>query len=124
MKLESSRQAVSIADVAQVEQLPPARPARRLPDQHRVGREKGGEHDDVAEQENPEAIADDDALRRQLAGRVLGGVPAIPVVPDAIGSPRPAVAWKALMAPPACGRAPRCARFGWPGRCARPRRPE
>src|SRR5207248_320741 len=57
--------------VAQVEQLPPARPARRLPDQHRIGREKGGEHDDVAEQENPEAVTNDDALRHQPARRVL-----------------------------------------------------
>src|SRR6266571_4497014 len=73
--------------VAQVEQLPPARPARRLPDQHRVGGEKRGEHDDVAEQENPEAVTDYDALRDQLAGRVVGRVLAIPglsVVPDAL----------------------------------------
>src|SRR5260221_12742302 len=73
--------------IAQVEQLPPARPARGLPDQHRVGREKGREHDDVAEQENPKAITDNDPLRYHLAGRVLGRVLAIPcllVVPDAL----------------------------------------
>src|SRR5258708_22309075 len=60
--------------IAQVEQLPPARPARGLPDQHRVGREKGREHDDVAEQENPKAVTDNDPLRYHLAGRVLGRV--------------------------------------------------
>src|SRR5258708_23808122 len=57
--------------IAQVEQLPPARPAGRLPDQYRVGREEGGEHDDVAKQENPEAVTDDDALRHQLTGRAM-----------------------------------------------------
>ena len=50
-------------DVPQVEQLAAARSACRVADQHRVGREEGREHDDVAEQEDPEAVADDDALR-------------------------------------------------------------
>jgi hypothetical protein len=63
--------------IAQVEQLMPARAARRLPDQHRVGREEGGEHDDIAERKNPEAVTDDDALRYQLTGRVRH----LPVVP-------------------------------------------
>src|SRR5260370_8492789 len=60
--------------VAQVEQLPPARPTRRLPDQPRVGGEKRGEHDDVAEQENPEAVTDDDTLRHQPTDRAFRGV--------------------------------------------------
>ena len=72
VKLESSRQAVSIATIVEVKQLLPARPAGRLSGQHRVGREERGEHDDVAEQEDPEAVADDDALVDRSAAGVRG----------------------------------------------------
>ena len=62
MKLESSRQAVSIATLCRSNSSRPLGPPAVCPDQHRVGREERGEHDDVAEQEDPEAVADDDAL--------------------------------------------------------------
>ena len=71
VKLDSSRHAVSSADIAQIEQIPPARAARGRIHQHRVGREERGEHDDVAEQEDPEAVANDDALGQQSALAVL-----------------------------------------------------
>ena len=67
VKLEASRQAGLDRDIAQVEQLVAARAARGLPVQHGVGGEERREHDDVAEQEDPEAVADDDALRRRTA---------------------------------------------------------
>src|SRR3954468_12279639 len=51
-------------DVAQVEQLTPARPPRRLAEQHGVGREERRKHDHVAEDEDPEAISGHDALGR------------------------------------------------------------
>src|SRR5208283_3464973 len=57
-------------DIAQVEQLPTAWSPCGVPDQHRIGGEEGGEHDDVAQQENPEAVTGDNALRYQLAGCV------------------------------------------------------
>src|ERR1700736_5709123 len=57
-------------DVAQVEHLPAGRSPCRVAGQHRVGGEEGGEHDDVAQQENPKAVAGDDALRYQPAFRV------------------------------------------------------
>src|SRR5258708_33227988 len=55
--------------VVQVEQLASARPARRLPEQDRVGSEEGREHHHVAKDENPEAVAGDDALGRRPAVR-------------------------------------------------------
>ena len=63
VKLDSSRNAVSIATLLQVEQLAPLGPPAVCPEQHRIGREEGREHHDVAEQENPEAEAGHDALR-------------------------------------------------------------
>src|SRR5437763_8323574 len=59
-------------DVAQVEQLAPARPARRLAEQHGVGREERRKHHHVAEDEYPEAIAGDDALGRGTGMRYGG----------------------------------------------------
>src|SRR3984957_21192718 len=50
-------------DIVQVEKIPAARPSRGLPGEHRIGGEKRREHDDVAEQEDPEAVADNNALR-------------------------------------------------------------
>ncbi len=70
VKLDSSRNGRLDRGVAQVEQLCSARPARRFSDQHRVCREERGEHDDVAQQEYPEAKADDNAFRHQLADGV------------------------------------------------------
>src|ERR1700720_184203 len=72
-------------DVAQVEQLPAGWSPCRVAGQHRIGGEEGGEHDDVAQQENPEAVAGDDALRNRSPGRVPLRVLAIrrlPVVPE------------------------------------------
>ena len=64
VKLDASRHAGLDRDIAQVEQL--VRRSVRPPSarQHRIGREEGREHDDVAEQEDPEAVAGDDALGR------------------------------------------------------------
>src|SRR3982751_5959075 len=59
-------------DVAQIEQLAPARPARRLAEQHGIGREERRKHDYVAEDEDPEAIAGDDALGRGAGMRYAG----------------------------------------------------
>ena len=50
-------------DIVQVEQIFAARPSRGLAGEHRIGGEKRREHNDVAEQEDPEAVADNDALR-------------------------------------------------------------
>ena len=75
VKLDSSRQAVSMRDIAEIEQLASARPARGRVRQHRIAREERREHDDVAEQEDPEAVADDDPLRRGAAGAMLRPVP-------------------------------------------------
>src|SRR3984957_2259872 len=50
-------------DIVQVEKIPAARPTRGLPGEHRIGGEKRREHDDVAEQEDPETVTDDDTLR-------------------------------------------------------------
>src|SRR6202020_2639858 len=50
-------------DIVQVEQIPAARPSRGLAGEHRIGGEKRREHNDVAEEKDPEAIADNDALR-------------------------------------------------------------
>ncbi len=67
-------------DAVQVEQVTPRRPARRLAREHAVGREERGEHHDVAEQEDPEPVGDDDAFRRRPAfavtGRLAVAVPA------------------------------------------------
>src|SRR5262249_59888959 len=48
-----------------------ARAAGRLPGQNRVSGKERGEHDDVAEQEDPEAEGRDDALGSDAALRVL-----------------------------------------------------
>ena len=53
-------------DIVQVEKIFAARPSRGLSGEHRIGGEKRREHDDVAEQEDPEAVADDDALRGRI----------------------------------------------------------
>ena len=66
-------------DILQIEQILPARPACSLSGQHRVGGEERREHDDVAEQEDPEAVADYDSLRGRI--RVIengyGGAPSL-----------------------------------------------
>src|SRR3981189_3471898 len=51
-----------VLGVAEVEQVAPRRPTRRLPEQNRVGREEGREHDHVAENEDPKTVAGNDAL--------------------------------------------------------------
>src|SRR5271156_2861554 len=60
-----------------IEQLRSARPAGGRVDQHRVGREESGEHDDVAEQENPKAVAHDDAFGWHAASYPRGRRPAV-----------------------------------------------
>ena len=50
-------------DVGEVEQVLAARAASGLVGQHGVGGEERREHHDVAEQEDPEAVADEDPLR-------------------------------------------------------------
>src|SRR6185369_7658534 len=52
-------------DAAQIEQLLARRPARGRIAQYGVAREEARKHHDVAEQENPEAVADHDAFRRR-----------------------------------------------------------
>ena len=49
--------------------------------QHRMGRKESGEHDDVAEQKDPEAIADDDPLGSRAAFAVAGRMIAPPCRP-------------------------------------------
>src|SRR6202020_1036893 len=53
-------------DIVQVEQIPAARPSRGLAGEHRIGGEKRREHNDVAEEKDPEAIADNDAFRYRV----------------------------------------------------------
>ena len=64
-------------DIAEIEQLGPGRSAGGVARQHRIGREQPREHDDVAEDEDPEAVGDDDARRGRSAAappaRELGG---------------------------------------------------
>ena len=50
----------------------PVGPPAVLPDKHRIGREQRREHDDVAEDEDPEPVSDDDARR----GRPAAAAPA------------------------------------------------
>jgi hypothetical protein len=66
VKLDASRHAVSMFRAG--------RPTRGLADQNGVGRKEGGEHDDVAEQEDPEAVADHDPFRRGAAVGSCSGV--------------------------------------------------
>ena len=66
------------AGVAKIEQFGAGGAARGLADQHGVGRKEGGEHHDVAEQEDPEAEADHDPLRRRAA---IGSDPGVAVPP-------------------------------------------
>src|SRR5262249_29219064 len=54
-------------NIAEVEELGSGRAARGVARQDRIGREQRREHDDVAEDENPESISDDDSLRRRSA---------------------------------------------------------
>ncbi len=54
-------------DIAEIEQLGAGRSAGGVARQHRIGGEQRREHDDVAEDEDPEPIGDDDALRRRPA---------------------------------------------------------
>jgi hypothetical protein len=68
---------LAMPQVKEIEQILPARPARRLGGQHGIGREERREHDDVAEQEDPEAVADDDALGCLVARRVFRQMPPI-----------------------------------------------
>ena len=71
-KLESSRKPVSSATDPQVEELPRARAARRRMRQHRIGGKEAGEQDEVGEQEDPEAVAGDDALGRRALVAAIG----------------------------------------------------
>ncbi len=57
-----------------LDDLPRRRPAGRRAPQHGVGREEAGEHDDVAEQEDPEAVADDDPLAGRAGLAVAGAL--------------------------------------------------
>ena len=66
-KLDSRRNAVSTATVVQVEEFERPRAARGRMRQHRVGGIEAREHHEVGEQEHPEAIGRDDALRRRSA---------------------------------------------------------
>src|ERR1700722_16484911 len=50
-------------DIMQIEQILAARPACGLSREHSIGGEERREHDDVAEQEDPKAVADNNALR-------------------------------------------------------------
>src|SRR3954447_1854016 len=71
-KTRGEKKAGLDCDVAQVEQLAPARPARRLAEQYGVSREERRKHHHVAEDEDPEAIAGDDALGRGTGMRDAG----------------------------------------------------
>ena len=71
-KLESSRQAVSICNVAKIEELRGGRTTGRRTGEHGVGGEERREHHDVGQQEYPEPVADDDALGRGAAFAVPG----------------------------------------------------
>ena len=121
-KLDSRRKAVSNRDDVEVKQIPTARPAGGLVHQHRIGGEERRKHHDVAEQEDPEAVADNDALLGEF-GELDAGADGAPADPS---PPRPTAVVRAAMlirqAP--SGRAPSGARRGSRGRCARPPRPE
>ena len=122
MKLESSRQRGLDRDVVRRSNSSrPLGPPAVCPDQHRVGREQRREHDDVAEQEDPEPVGDDDALRRQPRRPRASRCP--PTRGRCDARPRPERA--ARLRQPAVMSArlrrwrarPRRAPFGWPGRC-------
>ena len=115
VKLDSSRKAVSDRDVLEIEQLRAVRAAGGLPRQHRIGREEAGEHHDVAEQEDPEAVAGHDPLRRRPLMRPSACRPMRIAM-----SVKRCVGHDALPAAVTRRGAPR----DWRGRCARPRRPE
>ena len=88
VKLESRRHAVSIATLCRSNRSLPLGPPAVSFDQHRIGGEERREHHDVAEQEDPEAVADDDALRggarvvenRRGRGRAAPLAPTVAVV--------------------------------------------
>ena len=85
VKLESSRHAVSTATMCRSKSsLRPGPPAVAC-DEHGIGGEEAGEHDEVGEQEDPEAVADDDALRR---GPLVPAIRAVADVPKLIGIAR------------------------------------
>ena len=67
MKLDRSRHAVSMRRISQIKELCAGRPSRRSAVEHGVSGEEGGEHDDVAEEEDPEPKAHDDPRGRRAA---------------------------------------------------------
>jgi hypothetical protein len=112
-------------DAVDIKQVLPAGAARGLPGQNRVGGKERGEHDDVAEQEDPEAVSRDDPLRGKCALRVLES-PAFDRRPTPImyrSSPLAASCAMLIRRPPA-ERVPRGGRCGFPDRCGRPPRPK
>ena len=109
--------------VVQIEELLRSGAAIARLDQHCIGGKETGEENDVGEDEDPEAVADDDALRRRAAGAVAGVLRHARRgrVPDMVGIAAGAqrVLGSAQRTPavtPAvtAGAAePRCARRGW-----------
>ncbi len=71
-KLESSRHAVSAAVVCRSKISRGPGPPLRAWIEHRIGGEEAGEQDDVGENEDPESVADHDALRCGAAGAMAG----------------------------------------------------
>src|SRR5262249_4887923 len=69
-------------DTVETEHVLPARAVGGLPGQNRVGGKERGEHDDVADQEDPEAVGYDDALGGEAELRMLASRQAIRPVAD------------------------------------------
>src|SRR5579859_1510261 len=71
---EAGQQQASGLDrsIVEIEQFAATRATRGGIHQNRIGGEEGREHDDIAEQEDPEAVAHDDTLRDDLLRRMRG----------------------------------------------------
>jgi len=57
-------------DAVEIEYLARARTAGRVRREHRIGREEAGENDDVRQEKEPEAVADDDPYGRRAPATV------------------------------------------------------
>src|SRR5581483_3229533 len=72
-------------DDVEVEQLALERAAGGLVEQHRVGGEEAREEHEVAQEEDPESVADDDAERRRPARAVAARLVRRGGVADPVG---------------------------------------
>ena len=108
-------------DIAEIEQLGAGRSAGGVARQHRVGREQPREHDDVAEEEDPEPVRDDGTRRGRPAAaspaHELGGggtVSIVAIVMPAARGPAGPVPFAQFRRPRFRARDPRSSRTPGP----------